>query len=101
VDLGPGFDREQIIVDQRSSRFRGRVYVDAMSERVDANGKSHGFHIVLLSSADGGKSFGHKVGIPLTDDTQFTGIFPGTMVVLTAEPLLSSTGIAYPGSLCR
>jgi hypothetical protein len=101
ADLGPGFDREQVTVDQRSSRFRGRVYVDAMAERIDEKGKSHGFHIVLLSSADGGRSFGRKVGVPIGDDTQFTGIFPGTMAVLTDGTVIVVYRDRLPGKLVQ
>jgi hypothetical protein len=90
-----------VIVDQRSSRFRGRVYVDAMADRVDASGNSHGFHIVLLSSADGGRSFSRKVGVSVTDDTQFTGIFPGTMVVLTDGTVVAIYRDRLPGKLVQ
>jgi hypothetical protein len=101
ADLGPDFDREQVIVDQRSNRFRGRVYVDAMAERIDASGQSHGSHIVLLASADGGRSFGRKVGVPVTGDTQFTGIFPGTMVVLADGTVVVIYRDRLPGKLVQ
>jgi hypothetical protein len=101
VIIGGTFDREYIAIDRTQSRYRGRVYVSAMAPQIDTSGKSHGNHIVLLYSANGGHSFSEKVGVPLAAETKFTGIFPGPPEILADGTVLIPYRERTPGKLVQ
>jgi hypothetical protein len=89
VPLSKGTDRPYILVDDRSSRYGGRVYVTGQTNYRSLSGSSRAPDITLFRSLDGGRTFDPPAR--LAPDDARSVFHPGNSVILDNGTLLGAT----------